>query len=370
MDTFLPNSLSHSVADSDVKDLRQDLHKLVDSLVDGVDSHQHGEQIYKALQTIAQISQLDSERLDWKILTGSLQDMQKAIAVFYPHRFKRKVSIFGSARTASDAAEYQQAFEFARNISERGFMVITGAGGGIMAAGNAGAADHSFGLNISLPFEQSSNSFVSDSSRLVQFRYFFTRKLYFVKESDAIALFPGGFGTQDEFFECLTLCQTGRTTPRPIVLMDKKGGEYWQEWDRFVQNNLLERGLITKEDCTSLYKITDDIEEASQFITTFYSVYHSCRWVGDLLVIRICSQLTEEHLDRLNNNFSDILLKGKIEQRGAVLPEESNDPHIIDLPRLVMYFNQHDFGRLYELIAAINDTCNSGDPLVCHPENR
>ena len=365
MDTFSPDSVSSSVSNSDVSALHQDLHKLVD----GLDSHQHGELIYKALQTIAQISQLDSERLDWKILTGSLQDMQKAIAVFYPHRFNRKVSIFGSARTASDAAEYQQAFEFAKKITERGFMVMTGAGGGIMAAGNAGADDNSFGLNISLPFEQSSNAFVADSSRLVNFRYFFTRKLYFLKESDAIALFPGGFGTQDEFFECLTLCQTGRTMPRPIVLMDKKGGGYWKEWDQFVHNNLLKRGLITKEDCTSLYKITDDIEEASRFITSFYSVYHSCRWVGDLLVIRICSQIADEHLDRLNDNFGDILIKGKIE-RSAALPKEANEPHISDLPRLVMYFNQHDFGRLYELIAAINDTCNSGDPLVCHPENR
>jgi uncharacterized protein (TIGR00730 family) len=349
---------------SDIEDLSHDLRHLVDNL----DSTEHGELIYGALKAIAQLSQADTERLDWKILTGSLQDMQKAIAVFYPHRFNRKVSIFGSARTDANAPEYHQAYEFAEKITQQGFMVITGAGGGIMAAGNEGAGQNSFGLNIILPFEQSSNGFVSEASRLVKFRYFFTRKLYFIKESDAIALFPGGFGTQDEFFECLTLCQTGRTTPRPIVLIDKQGGDYWNDWDVFVQNNLLERGLITKED-RSMYKITDDIDQACQFITSFYSVYHSCRWVGNLFVIRLHIEITDEHLERLNDNFSDILSSGKIE-RSASLPKEANEPHIIDLPRLTMHFNQHDLGRLYELISTINDTCDSGNPMVCHPEQR
>lgn len=356
--------MATSPSSSEIKALANDLHKLVDNL----ESTEHGALIYSALKAISQISQTDAERLDWKILAGSLQDMQKAIAMFYPHRFNRKVSIFGSARTNVNAPEYQQAYEFAEKITKQGFMVITGAGGGIMAAGNEGAGNNSFGLNIQLPFEQSSNGFVSEASRLVRFRYFFTRKLYFVKESDAIALFPGGFGTQDEFFECLTLCQTGRTTPRPIVLMDKQGGDYWNNWDVFVQNNLLERDLITKEDC-SLYKITDDIDEACQFIASFYSIYHSCRWVGNSLVIRLHTEITDEHLDRLNENFKDISLLGKIE-RSKALPSEANEPHVIDLPRLVMHFNQHDFGRLYQLIAAINDTCDSGNSMVCHPEQR
>jgi uncharacterized protein (TIGR00730 family) len=349
---------------SDIKALAQDLLKLVDNL----ESTEHGELIYSALQAITQLAHHDAERLDWKILAGSLHDMQKAITMFYPHRFKRKVSIFGSARTDEDAPEYKQAYEFAEKITKQGFMVITGAGGGIMAAGNEGAGNNSFGLNISLPFEQTNNEFVSEESRLVRFRYFFTRKLYFLKESDAIALFPGGFGTQDEFFECLTLCQTGRTTPRPLVLMDKQGGDYWRDWDQFVQTNLRDRGWIAPED-SSLYHITNDVDEACQFISSFYSVYHSCRWVGDLFVIRLHADITNEHLDRLNENFSDILIKGKIE-RSQALPKEVNEPHILDLPRLVMYFNQHGFGRLYELIAAINDTCDSGNPMVCHPEQR
>jgi len=346
------------------KALADDLHKLVDNL----EATEHGELIYTALKAIAQLAHTDAERLDWKILSGSLQDMQKAIAMFYPHRFKRKVSIFGSARTDQNAPEYHQAHDFAEKITKQGFMVITGAGGGIMAAGNAGAGDSSFGLNISLPFEQASNGFLPEASRLVKFRYFFTRKLYFVKESDALALFPGGFGTQDEFFECLTLCQTGRTTPRPIVLMDKQGGDYWNDWDVFVQNNLVSRGLILKED-RSLYKITDNVDEACRFITSFYSVYHSCRWVGDSFVIRLHTEISDEHLDRLNSNFSDILIKGKIE-RGSALPKEANEPHIFDLPRLVMHFNQHGFGRLQELIAAINDTCDSGNPMICDPAQR
>jgi uncharacterized protein (TIGR00730 family) len=349
---------------SDIEALANDLHQLVDNL----ESTEHGELIYSALNAIAKIGQSNAERLDWKILAGSLQDMHQAIAMFYPYRFNRKVSIFGSARTAKNADEYRQAYEFAEKITEFGFMVITGAGGGIMAAGNEGAGSNSFGLNIRLPFEQSSNGFLPEPSRLVRFRYFFTRKLYFVKESDAIALFPGGFGTQDEFFECLTLCQTGRTTPCPIVLMDKKNGDYWKEWDIFVQEHLLERGLITKED-RSLYKITDDVDEACQFINSFYSVYHSCRWVGDLFVIRLHIDITNEHLDRLNTSFNDILTKGKIE-RSKALPLEANEPHVMDLPRLIMYFNQHDFGRLYQLIAAINDTCDISNPLLCRPEQR
>jgi uncharacterized protein (TIGR00730 family) len=349
---------------SDIKNLTQDLQQVLGRL----ETTEHGELIYAALEAIAQLAQGDTERLDWKILAGSLQDMQKAIAMFYPYRFRRKVSIFGSARTSREAPEYKQTYEFAEQITQQGFMVITGAGGGIMAAGNEGAGEHSFGLNISLPFEQSSNSFVLEASRLVRFRYFFTRKLYFIKESDAIALFPGGFGTQDEFFECLTLCQTGRTTPCPIVLMDKKGGDYWHNWDHFVQHNLLSRGLITPED-RSLYKITDDVNEACQFISAFYRVYHSCRWVGDLLVMRLNVAIADDHLERLNANFSDILTQGKIE-RSQALPKEANEPHIIHLPRLTLHFNHRDLGRLYELITAINDTCDSNDPMVCHPEQR
>ena len=349
---------------SDIKTLSQDLHKLVESL----EATEHGELIYSALNAIAQISQGDTERLDWKILAGSLQDMQKAIAMFYPHRFNRKVSIFGSARTDRHAPEYEQAYKFAEKITSQGFMVITGAGGGIMTAGNEGAGSNSLGLNISLPFEQSSNGAVDDASRLVKFRYFFTRKLYFLKESDAIALFPGGFGTQDEFFECLTLCQTGRTTPRPIVLIDKKNGDYWQGWDAFVQEHLLERGLITQAD-RSLYKITDDIDEACQFISSFYSIYHSCRWIDDLLVIRLHLDITDAHLERLNQGFSDILVSGKIERSGF-FPVEVNEPHLIDLPRLTMHFNQHDFGRLYELIGAINDNCDGEQAIACHPEKK
>jgi uncharacterized protein (TIGR00730 family) len=349
---------------SDFKALADDLHKLVDNL----ESTEHGELIYTALEAIAQLAHTNTERLDWKILSGSLQDMQKAIAMFYPHRFQRKVSIFGSARTDKNAPEYHQAYDFAEKITKQGFMVITGAGGGIMAAGNEGAGEKSFGLNINLPFEQPSNGFLPEGSQLVKFRYFFTRKLYFVKESDALALFPGGFGTQDEFFECLTLCQTGRTTPRPIVLMDKQGGDYWHDWDLFVQKNLLSRGLILPED-RKLYKITDDVNEACRFIASFYQVYHSCRWVGDLFVMRLHIEISDEHLDRLNNNFSDILIKGKIE-RSQALPKETNEPHILNLPRLVMYFNQHGFGRLQELITALNDTCDLGNPMLCHPQQR
>jgi uncharacterized protein (TIGR00730 family) len=322
-------------------------------LLDNIQNIEHGEIICQSLSTILQISQTETERLDWKVIAGSLQDMRKAIAAFYPYRYTRKVSIFGSARTSPLEPEYMQAMDFARCITSKGFMVITGAGGGIMAAGNEGASkEHSFGLNIDLPFEQTTNEHVQDSDRLLQFKYFFTRKLFFLKESDAIALFPGGFGTQDEFFECLTLCQTGKSTPKALVLVDKPGGDYWLQWDVYIRKHLLERRLIGEDD-RSLYTIVDSVEAACQTISNFYSIYHSSRWIGNLFAIRLNCNISDSHLDRLNQKFSDILVSGKIERSNA-LDAEMQDDRISHLPRLTMYFNQLSYGRLNELIAEIN----------------
>jgi uncharacterized protein (TIGR00730 family) len=302
---------------------------------------------------ILKISQSETEKLDWKVISGSLQDMRKAIAAFYPYRYTRKVSIFGSARTSPSEPVYAQAIDFARCITSKGFMVLTGAGGGIMAAGNEGASkEHSFGLNIDLPFEQTTNEHVPDTTRLLHFKYFFTRKLFFLKESDAIALFPGGFGTQDEFFECLTLCQTGKSTPKALVLVDKPGGDYWLQWDEYIRKHLLERGLIGEDD-RNLYTIVDSVEAACENISKFYSIYHSSRWIGNLFAIRLNCHISDLHLDRLNQKFSDILVSGKIE-RSSALDAEVQDEHISHLPRLTMYFNQVSYGRLNQLIAEIN----------------
>ena len=236
-------------------------------------------------------------------------------------------------------------------------MVITGGGGGIMQAGNEGAgAGQSFGLNIHLPFEQGANDHIEGQDKLVTFKYFFTRKLFFLKESDALAVFPGGFGTQDEIFECLTLIQTGKSTPIPIVLIDKAGGDYWKNWVSYVEKNLLGQGLISRDDL-SLFTVTDRLDVAYDAIASFYQVYHSSRYVDELLVIRLKSDLSDEAVHELNERFSDILVKGNIEKSSA-LPQELKD-ETSTLPRLTLHFNQRDLGRMYEMIRAIN---RLGDP--------
>ncbi len=338
------------ISSSDIKELRKDLEGLLDRLAD----MPHRKFIYRALKVITKLSAKEVERLDWKLMSGALEDIEKALEVFHPYRHQRKVSIFGSARMEREALEYQQAVRFAHCIAECGFMVLTGAGGGIMAAGNEGAGQgRSFGLNISLPFEQSHNEFIDGTDRLIEFKYFFTRKLFFLKESDAIALFPGGFGTQDEFFECLTLCQTGKSTPKPLVLVDKSGGNYWQQWDAYMETHLLGRGLINPED-RHLYYITDDVQDACNAIRNFYRVYHSSRWVEDVLVIRLYQDISDRDLRQLNQEFKDILVKGEIEKSKA-LAKEKNEPHILSLPRLLLYFDQRSYGRLQQFILALNN---------------
>lgn len=317
-------------------------------------TNKHHQLIQRALDVILRMSETELERLDWKILTASLEDLEKGFTSFFPYRHVRKIAIFGSARIAKNTPEYQIAMEFAQSITELGFMVITGGGGGIMAAGNEGAGkDRSFGLNIRLPFEQSANTFITDDGKLIDFKYFFTRKLFFLRESDAIALFPGGFGTQDEAFETLTLCQTGKYGPVPLVLIDKPGGDYWHNWNQYICRHLVARGLVSAED-PSLYTITDNLEVACQTICNFYRVYHSSRYVGKKFVIRTNCELSDSVVAQLNTEFKDILLQGKIEKSQA-LPAETKDD-TADLPRLVLYFNQKNLGRLYQMIETINQS--------------
>ena len=307
------------------------------------------------------------DRLDWKILTATLEDLERGFQVFYPYRHVRKVTIFGSARVSPNTEEYRLAAQFARQVTDQGFMVMTGAGGGIMQAGNEGAGrENSFGLNIQLPFEQGANCFVTGDPKLINFKYFFTRKLFLLRESDVIALFPGGFGTQDEAFECLTLCQTGKYGPVPLVLIDKPGGDYWHAWNDYICNHLVKRGLVSPED-PSIYTITENLDEACATINQFYRVYHSSRYVGEQFVIRLNSELSDEQVEELNENFSDILIKGRIEKSKA-LPKEAGD-ETVEMPRLVFCFNQRDLGRLYQLIATINEW---GTPTKAteHPERK
>lgn len=329
--------------------------------------HQHRKLIERALGVLLRISTEEIERLDWKILTATLEDLEKGFQGFHAYRHIRKISIFGSARLASNTPEYQMAAKFAHCVTQLGFMVITGAGGGIMQAGNEGAGkNNSFGLNIQLPFEQNANPAIDGDEKLIQFKYFFTRKLFFLRESDAIALFPGGFGTQDEAFETLTLCQTGKYGPAPLVLIDQPGGDYWHNWSQYITQHLVARGLVSEDD-PSIYTVTDNLEVACQTICDFYRVYHSSRYVRNRLVMRFNYELSDAVVAQLNDEFSDILRQGKIEKTQA-FPEEKGD-ETTHLPRLVLDFNPKNSGRLYQMINQINRSINLPQARE-HPEKK
>lgn len=345
----------------------ESLSREIADLIQQLPTHEHWKWIGRSLTTLITLSKHDTDRLDWKIISNALRDMERGLEMFQTYRHVRKVSIFGSARTPHDRPEYELARDFARRLVEYGFMVITGAGGGIMEAGNEGAgADRSFGLNIQLPFEQSSNPYIAGDDKLADFKYFFTRKLFFLKESDAIALFPGGFGTMDEAFETLTLIQTGKYGPAPLVLIDRPGGDYWYGWQEYLKNCLLKNQTIAEEDL-SLYTITDSAEAACQAVRDFYRVYHSSRYVGDRLVMRLKCPLSDDTVELLNRDYADILTQGRIE-RSVALPQEIGD-ETESLPRLVMHFNQKNFGRLHQLIRQLNQLgCHTPDSE--HPEQK
>lgn len=291
---------------------------------------------------------------DVRIIKIALRELRYAFRLFAPFIGKRKVTIFGSARTLADAPEYQQAVEFSRRISQAGFMVITGAGAGIMQAGHEGAGPaKSFGVNIRLPWEQAANPVIAEDKKLVTFRYFFTRKLIFIRHSDAIVLFPGGFGTFDEGYEALTLMQTGKSQLMPLVLVDKPGGTFWKTWDANVREQLLKSKLISPDD-VSLYQITDTAEEAVNIITRYYRNFHSTRFVRDLLVIRLEKAPSTATLAALSNDFSDIILEGKIEVIKPT-PDEVEDDDNLGLARIGFQFNRRDYGRLRQLINALNE---------------
>jgi uncharacterized protein (TIGR00730 family) len=293
-------------------------------------------------------------RGDLKIISRALKEFRYAFKVFKPFRRQRKVTVFGSARMTPDHPAYLQAVEFGRRMAAEGWFVVTGAGGGIMEAGHVGAGrDWSIGLNIMLPFEQVANPVIEGDKKLINLKYFFTRKLLFVKEVHGIVLFPGGFGTQDECFETLTLVQTGKRDLMPIVCVDQPGGRYWKNWLEYVKEHLLGDGLISPSDL-SLFKVTDDVEEALDEVIGFYSVYHSMRYVRDRLYLRLHQDPPDELLDRLNTEYADIVERGRIE-RAAAHPFEADDEHLADLPRLAFNFNRREIGRLRQMVDLIND---------------
>lgn len=286
-----------------------------------------------------------------KLITRALKEMRYAYRIFNEHPGTHKISIFGSARTPEDHPDYIAAQQFSREVSKYGWMCITGAANGIMKAGLEGSMpDSSFGLSIRLPFEAPTNNFIEGDPKLIHFRYFFTRKLMFMSHSDAVAAFPGGYGTMDELFEILTLMQTGKTSIIPVVLLEGSKGDYWSNWENYVKNNLLEKGWISPQDI-HLYYIAPTIKAGVDHIEKFYQRYHSNRYVKDDLVIRMKSPITEEQLDELNEKFSSVVKTGKIRMSDA-LPEEDSYK---DLPRLVFHHVRKDFGKLRALIDQINE---------------
>ena len=306
-------------------------------------------------QTADGLKQDKASRGDLKILSRALLELRYAFKVFAPFRRQRKVSVFGSARTPHDDPSYLQSVDFGRRMAEEGWMVLTGAGGGIMEGAHEGCGrTRAMGANIMLPFEQDPNPVIAGDRKLVNFKYFFTRKLMFIKEVHSVVLFPGGFGTQDEAFETLTLVQTGKRDLMPIVLIDPPGSSYWKQWLDFVRDQLLSHQLISPEDL-SLFTLTNSVEEATEEIMTFYSVYNSMRYVRGKLVLRLHFAPDDAFIERLNDEFSDIVESGRIEMT-QMNRLEADDRHLRHLPRLAFHFNRRSAGRLRQMVDLINDT--------------
>ncbi len=304
-------------------------------------------------ETADKLDRDQASRGDLKLLSRALKELRYAFKVFTPYRRTKKVTVFGSARTPAEHPEYVASVELGRRMAQAGWMVVTGAGGGIMEGAHVGAGQAmSMGVNIMLPFEQEANPIINKDEKLVTFRFFFTRKLMFVKEVHAVVLFPGGYGTQDELFEVLTLVQTGKRDMLPIICVDAPGGTYWTAWLDFIREQLLSRKLISPHDL-SLLKVTDSVDAAVQEVMRFYSVYDSMRYIREKLVLRLHSPISDELLDRLNAEFADILDSGRIERVDAH-PFELDEEHLLNHSRLSLHFNRRDAARLRQLIDTIN----------------
>ncbi len=291
--------------------------------------------------------------LDLKVINRAVAEFRHAACVFRPYRNIRKVSIFGSSRITEGDPYFKLAVNFGRLAVKNGFMVITGAAGGIMTAGIVGAGPaNSFGVNILLPTEETLAKTIQDDPKTIKFKYFFTRKLFFVMEADSVALFPGGFGTHDEGFEVMTLLQTGKDPPMPVVLMELPGEDYWETWDNLIKQQMLKRHFISPEDL-SFYRIVHSPEEAIEHITAYYSTYNSMRLVRNRLVIRLEKELPDSNIAELNQQFPDLVKTGKI-TRTTALPEESDEPDKLSKPRIVFSYSKKSAGRLNEMILEIN----------------
>ena len=312
-------------------------------------------EFFELMVSVLKFARQNPGAADRKLFNQSLKEMRYAEKIFKGYRDRKKLCIFGSARTPARSREYKAAKDFGARMVESGYMVITGGGDGIMGAAQAGAGrDSSFGLNIVLPFEQKANPVIEGDPKLINFRYFFTRKINFVKESHAIAIFPGGFGTMDESFEAITLMQTGKTPVQPLVFVDAPGGNFWRTFEKYLREHLLRDGWISDHDF-HLFKFTNDLHEAQKEIVNFYYNFHSYRIVEGRLAIRLQRPVPDGALPRLREGFADIVGNPDDLQMGSALPQEANEPELAHLPRLCFTFNLRDYGRLRQLIDRLNE---------------
>jgi len=323
-------------------------------LIDMVGAGNDGDLISELIVSALRLARDHADRGDLKIANAALREMQTAFRAFTPFTDRRKVAIFGSARTQPDDPLYAQARDTAAQFADRGWMVITGAGPGIMEAGVEGAGpEQSFGVSIRLPFETVTSQFLAGDPKLVNFRYFFTRKLAFMKEAHGFVLLPGGVGTMDEAFELLTLVQTGKTQPAPIVMLDVPGGTYWQTFRDFLRTELETRGYISAHDF-ALFCVTDDVEQAVGEVTRFYANYHSSRFVEGRLVLRLRHAPEPRRLEELSEMFRDIIVSGRLETIEVTPAEKADDDHV-ELDRVELRFDRSGWARLRQLIDALND---------------
>ncbi len=326
----------------------------LDQLLDDLDVDRNRELHREVLVAGVRLASEEPARLDLKITAAALHEMREAFAMFAPYRDRRKVTIFGSARTTRDSPAWIAARDVAAALSDLGWMVVTGAGPGIMEAGLEGAGtDMALGVSIRLPFETEASHLLAGDGKLVEMKYFFTRKLMLIKESAGFVSLPGGFGTLDETFELLTLQQTGKADPVPIVLLDGDGGSFWPAWQRFVTTELADAGMIAPDDVHELYLVTDDVDAACDEISGFYANFHSIRYVGDRLVVRMRRRPSDSLLAELRRSAGHLVARGGFERTGPLRPEVDDDD-VLDLPRLAFRFGPRHYGRLRPLIDAVN----------------
>jgi len=331
----------------------EEIDKFLEQLIEGFGGVHHPEIIREMLLATLKIGREVDYLADLKLIKTTLREMHDTAKVFAPYRNRKKVTIFGSARTDERDEMYLKCVSFSHLLAENGYMVITGGGPGIMQAGNEGAgSENSFAVNIRLPFEQKPNPVMYRNPRLVTYKYFFNRKVAFVKEADAIVVFPGGFGTLDEAMEVFTLIQTGKTSPKPLILLDDMDG-YWEQFFDFVKQRLLVKGFISGEDF-SLFTITRSIEKAIEVIDTFYANYHSLRFIENRVVIRLNKKISDSDIVTLTDEFPELIREGDRITACGAFPEETDEPDLACLPRITMLFDHHHYGLLIAFINRIN----------------